>query len=133
MNIFKRIDHVEIIPMDVQATLRFYTEVLGFRISSRHPIALPPLKEVIYLRLGDGVVEIMVVDNPGKAPDDPWLGGYRAIAIEVDDMAEAVKYLTAKGVAIARQPVDLGDSYRAEIRDPDGLAIELRQWKKPGR
>jgi glyoxylase I family protein len=27
------------------------------------------------------------------------------------------------------EPVDLGDSFRGEIRDPDGLILELRQWK----
>jgi hypothetical protein len=30
---------------------------------------------------------------------------------------------------MAREPVDLGHSLRGEIRDPDGLIIELRQWK----
>jgi glyoxylase I family protein len=44
-------------------------------------------------------------------------------------MAKAVEYLKSQGIAMARQPVDLGDSFRGEIRDPDGLIIELRQWK----
>ncbi len=44
-------------------------------------------------------------------------------------MAKAVEYLKGKGVDIALEPVDLGDSLRGEIRDPDGLIIELRQWK----
>ncbi|MGM0656911.1 MAG: VOC family protein [Thermodesulfobacteriota bacterium] len=41
-------------------------------------------------------------------------------------MATAVDYLKGRGVAIARGPIDLGDSYRGELRDPDGLIIELR-------
>jgi hypothetical protein len=45
----------------------------------------------------------------------------------VEDIAKAVDYLKSKGIAIAREPVDLGDSLRGEIRDPDGLMIELRQ------
>ncbi len=44
-------------------------------------------------------------------------------------MAKTVDYLEAKGIAIVLEPVDLGDSFRGEIRDPDGLIIELRQWK----
>lgn len=44
-------------------------------------------------------------------------------------MAEAVEYLKCQGIAMAREPVDLGHSLRGEIRDPDGLIIELRQWK----
>jgi hypothetical protein len=44
-------------------------------------------------------------------------------------MAEAVEYLKGKGIDLAVEPVDLGGSFRGEIRDPDGLIIELRQWK----
>ena len=50
------------------------------------------------------------------------------IAIEVEDMDKAVEYLKAKGVEISSGPVVLGKSKRAEIKDPDGLSIELRQW-----
>jgi hypothetical protein len=49
--------------------------------------------------------------------------------LEVEDMAKAVNYLKDNRVVIAREPIDLGDSFRAEIRDPDHLLIELRQWK----
>jgi predicted enzyme related to lactoylglutathione lyase len=47
----------------------------------------------------------------------------------VDEMKKAVEYLKGKGVTILREPVDLGNSFRGEISDPDGLIIELRQWK----
>jgi glyoxylase I family protein len=50
------------------------------------------------------------------------------MAIEVDDMDRAVQYLKGKGVEVSRGPVTLGTSKRAEIKDPDGLSIELRQW-----
>jgi glyoxylase I family protein len=47
----------------------------------------------------------------------------------VEEMTAAVDYLQNKGIAIAMEPVDLGDSFRGEIRDPGGLILELRQWK----
>jgi glyoxylase I family protein len=50
------------------------------------------------------------------------------MAIEVDDMDRAVQYLKGKGVEVSWGPVTLGTSKRAEIKDPDGLSIELRQW-----
>lgn len=50
------------------------------------------------------------------------------IALEVEDMEKVIKYLTSKGVGISWGPVTLGKSQRAEIKDPDGLSIELRQW-----
>lgn len=126
---FKRVDHIEIVPRDAQKTLRFYTDILGFKIKSRHEINSPPMKEVIYLQLGDTVIEIISVDSPTAKSEFPWQIGYRAVALEVEDMVKAVDYLKRKGVDIAREPVDLGSSYRGEIRDPDGLIIELRQWK----
>ena len=126
---FKRIDHVEIIPRDAEATIKFYVEVLGFTIKQRILIERLPMREVIYLQLGDTVIEIIDVDNPQPKPDTPWQVGYCALALEVVDMQAAVKHLESRGVTISRAPVDLGDSLRGEFLDPDGLTIELRQWK----
>ena len=126
---FKRIDHVEIVPRNAEKTINFYTDILGFRMKSRNKVKMPPMREVIYLQLGDTVIEIISVDDPKLKSEIPWEVGYRGIALEVEDMAKAVDYLKGRGIAIAREPVDLGNSYRGEIRDPDGLIIELRQWK----
>lgn len=130
---FKRIDHVEIVPTDPERTIGFYCDVLGFRVKSRKEVNAPPTREVIYLGLADTVIEIISADAPQPRSQAPWEVGYRAIALEVDDMVSAVSYLKGKGIAIAREPVDLGDSFRGEIRDPDGLTIELRQWKQTNR
>jgi glyoxylase I family protein len=127
--IFKRVDHVEIVPRNAEETIDFYVNVLGFKIKNRKEMKVPPMKEVIYLELGDTVIEIISADNPKAKSTNSWEVGCRGIALEVEDMAKAVDYLKSKGITIAREPVDLGDSFRGEIRDPDGLIIELRQWK----
>ncbi|TLD42670.1 MAG: Lactoylglutathione lyase [Candidatus Jettenia ecosi] len=126
---FKRVDHVEIVPRNAEKTIDFYVDVLGFRIRSRKEMKMPPMREIVYIELGDTVIEIISVDDPKPKSENPWEIGYRAIALEVDDMAMAVDYLKGKGITIAREPIDLGNSFRGEIRDPDGLIIELRQWK----
>lgn len=126
---FKRIDHVEIVPSEPELTIDFYTAILGFEIRSRHEVAMPPMREVVYLELSDTVIEIIVADGPSPKSDSHWQVGYRGIALEVEDIAVAIDYLKGNGVVIAREPIDLGDSFRAEIRDPDHLLIELRQWK----
>jgi glyoxylase I family protein len=126
---FRRIDHVEIVPRDAEKTVDFYVDILGFSIRSRNDVKMPPMREVIYLELGDTVVEIISADDPEPKSEARWEVGYRGIALEVEDIAKAVEYLKGKGIAIAREPMDLGDSIRGEIRDPDGLIIELRQWK----
>jgi len=125
---FKRIDHVEIIPADFERTMAFYTDVLEFKVKQRIPLDNPPLAEIAYLTLGDTMMELIHVVAP--APATPGLPvGYRGIALEVEDMGKAVEYLQGKGVPITWGPMDLGDSLRAEIQDPDGLVIELRYWK----
>ena len=126
---FKRVDHVEIVPRNAEKTIDFYVNILSFRIRSRNEVKMQPMREVIYLELGDTVIEIISADDPKPKSEALWEVGYRGIALEVEDMTEAVNYLQGKGIAIAREPVDLGDSFRGEIRDPDGRIIELRQWK----
>lgn len=127
--IFKRIDHMEIVPKNPEVTIDFYVNTLGFRIKSRVDVKIPPMREVVYLELGDTVIEIIAVDDPNPKSEVLWEVGYRGIALEVTDMKNAVDYLQSKGVVMARELVDLGDSFRGEILDPDGLIIELRQWK----
>jgi catechol 2,3-dioxygenase-like lactoylglutathione lyase family enzyme len=125
---FKRIDHVEIVPSDLEASIAFYTEVLGFQFKERIPIGAPNLRQVVYLTLGDTTLELLDMVDPAPADDVPRVG-YRIMALEVDDMRETVAYLATKGITPSVRPMDVGGgSSRGEIRDIDGLSIELRQW-----
>jgi glyoxylase I family protein len=125
---FKKIDHIEIVPTDINRTIEFYVSILGFKIKDRFPVPMLPMKEIAYLELGGTVIELISVEKPATAPQDPWKVGYRAIAIEIDDMDSTVNYLKSKGIPITWGPAAAGKSKRAEIQDPDGLPIELRQW-----
>ncbi len=125
---FKKIDHVEIIPGNADITIDFYTNILNFKVKERKKIDKPPMKEVIFLELNDTIIELVSVQNPSPRSADPWQIGYRMFALEVEDMDEAIAYLKSKEVEISMGPVNLGKSKRAEIKDPDGLSIELRQW-----
>ncbi len=125
---FKRIDHFEIIPENFEKTINFYTEILGFKTKER--LKLPPgmpFREIVFLSLGDTMIEVL--DYVSKAPmaKEPQVG-YRMLAIEVDNMDSTIKYLKEKGVALTWGPMAAGKSIRAEIVDPSGLGIELRQW-----
>lgn len=126
---FKRVDHMEIVASDAEKTIAFYVNILGFRVKSRNEVKMAPMREIIFLELGDTIIEIISVDDPKPKSEDLWQVGYRGIALEVEDMTKAVDYLRSKGVSLAVNPVNLGDSFRGEIRDPDGLIIEIRQWK----
>lgn len=125
---FIRIDHVEILPGDFDRSMAFYQDVLEFRLVSRMPVQAGPLKEIDYLQLGDTVIELLNMENPAPMSGSMTVG-YHSIALEVESMENATAYLRDHGVSVTWGPVDLGVSIRAEITDPDGLTIELREWK----
>ena len=129
---FKRIDHVEIVTDQPDRTEAFYTEVLGFRVKLRDRVERSGLGVPIgltYLELGGTVVELISYESAAvdPAPTGEHLG-YRMIALEVEDMQQAAEYLKGKGVDIVWGPLVRETYARAEIRDPGGNHIELRQW-----
>jgi catechol 2,3-dioxygenase-like lactoylglutathione lyase family enzyme len=84
---------------------------------------------LVYLDLGGTVVKLIAYEGTqvDPAPQTEHLG-YRMIALEVDDMQKTADYLRTKGVDIVWGP-RVRESYsRAEICDPNGFHIELRQW-----
>ena len=127
--LFKRIDHLELVPSDTEKSLDFYINILGFKIKSRLVLNMPPVKEVIFIELGDTVMDVLSVESPAEKSKEKFRVGFRGFAIEVEDMTKAVEHLEKNNVPITVKPVDIGDSFRGEIRDPDGFMIELRQWK----
>jgi catechol 2,3-dioxygenase-like lactoylglutathione lyase family enzyme len=129
--VFKRVDHIEIVTDRASETERFYTEILGFRVRARDHIERPGAGglDLTYLDLGGTTVELIAFHGVAVAsePEREHLG-YRMMALEVADMNAVAAYLKTKGVEIVWGPV-VRDAYaRAEICDPNGFRIELRQW-----
>lgn len=129
---FKRIDHIEVLTAAPERTIAFYVGVLGFRERERVRVPTTPSGplELAYLELGGTMLEVMCYPEAKSiAPrsTEPRLG-WQCLALEVDDMDAALAALKEKGVAAAWGPVKRPDYARAEIRDPDGNPIELRQW-----
>ncbi len=129
---FKRIDHVEIVTNQPEQTVAFYTDVLGFKVRSRDRIDRSSLgvpMNLTYLDLGDTTVELIAYEGGAvePLPQHEHLG-YRMMALEVDDMQRTIEYLGTKGVEIVWGPKTRETYARAEIRDPNGYHIELRQW-----
>jgi glyoxylase I family protein len=129
---FKRIDHIELLTADPKRAVAFYSGVLGFR--ERERMRIPKTSsgalDLVYLELGDTTVEVMCYPEaksiPARSPEQRL--GWQCLALEVDDMDSALTMLKERGVAAAWGPVKRPNYARAEIRDPDGNPIELRQW-----
>jgi glyoxylase I family protein len=132
---FKRIDHIELVTARPERAVAFYTAVLGFRVRSRASVPATPLGplEIAYLELGGTTVELMCYPQADPPPREAGERlGWRMMAIEVGDMDAALAYLRDKGVECTWGPKKRPDYARAEIRDPDGNSIELRQWIDAG-
>lgn len=128
---FKRIDHIELLTAHPQRAIEFYTGVLGFKVRARDRVPHTPLGplDLVYLELGGTTVELMCYPDTtlGKRILEERLG-YRMMAVEVEDMDGALVLLKARGIEPSWGPVRRPAYARAEIRDPDGNPIELRQW-----
>jgi glyoxylase I family protein len=128
---FKRIDHIELVTANADRAVQFYTDILGFTVRRRDRVSSTPLGplDLVYLDLGGTTVELM--SYPDAKPAAPPSGerlGYRMMALEVENMEGALALLKSKGIEATWGPIKRPTYARAEISDPDGNAIELRQW-----
>jgi len=123
-----RIDHVHAVALDLDESISFYGK-LGFRLLRK--VEFGPAdgrRRLAYVGHGDSVIELVGPRNP----DNPGGGGTgeRPFAMYVDDAEAVVTELEALGVEIDTRPRPgfSFDGKTAVIRDPSGLAIELREW-----
>ena len=122
------IDHVEVVTRDMKKSIEFYTNVLGFSTHSRHKFdGSRGMTEIVYLKLGDSMLELLEFPDADEVGEGPQVG-VRMFALRVSDMDEEVERLKGLGVEISQPPRNLGVSKRGEIKDPNGISIELRQW-----
>jgi catechol 2,3-dioxygenase-like lactoylglutathione lyase family enzyme len=128
--ISKRLMHVGIIVMDLDAEYRFYTEVLGFKETWRGSKSGTTLSWV-NLRVpdGDDYVEFMLYKEP---PGATRRGEAHHLCLEVPDVEASVAALKAKaydkiyGREIAVR-VGTNRKRQANIYDPDGARTELME------
>lgn len=129
---FKRIDHIELLTAAPERAVQFYVGTLGFRERERMRIPATPNGplDLVYLELGGTTLEVMCypeAKNVAPRAKEQRLG-WQCLALEVQDMDAALAHLKARGIEPAWGPMKRPEYARAEIRDPDGNPIELRQW-----
>ena len=131
----ERVDHLEVYSKDIERTLDFYVNTLGFTLWRRTESARDDGSslQLACVRLGDMMVEIIKAEPDAlDEPVDQTRVGLRMFALRVDDMAKTVEYLESKGVEFYQAPREtpVFEGLRAEILDPDGIRIELREWQR---
>ncbi len=113
-----KIKYATIIVRNMEESIKFYTEVMGFEIDSQHK---PVPGVIITLLKGQGETMIELIKN---LDDD--IGIY-SVGMDIEDLHSTVEELKSKGANITREPVKITVGSLAFIEDPNGVKIALIQ------
>lgn len=144
----RSIMHVSFLTDNMDEMIRFYTEILGFKLTvlTKYRQYLnrddrPQMKAIaqkdpdrivnVYLDAGNGQFVELLGASEGLKPHDQWNTsiGYSHFALLVDDINEAYDGFIKKGVTpdtkISKGP---SETYQFWITDPDGNRFEVMQY-----
>ena len=150
----RAIDHINIVVADLARSVKFYTELLGFR--KTHDVVMEGdwIEAIIGLKGVKGLVAF--VELPGGGPRIELLQyvapagktlplnsqantlGLRHMAFRVEDIAGMSAKLKAAGVTLFSDPVKVpqgvvkfaaGDKTLVYFLDPDGVILELAEYR----
>ncbi len=117
---------VNLYTADIEAALRFYRDLLGFRETFRTPRQGVP--EHVELRLNDFSLGLGTVEAARRVHGvEPATGvPVMVVVVWTDDVEEAFQRLRSSGVPVLQAPHDTGnDNRNALLQDPDGNLVEI--------
>lgn len=149
------IDHLNLVVHDLNTTVRFYCDLLGFRETNRATLqgdwidtvaGLPGIKaDVVFLELleapGNPRIEVLQYHTPTgqNLPANSLANtmGLRHFAFRITGMQQTVAALRAAGVRFLGEPVQVPDGILRDTTvkktlcyflDPDGVLLELAEY-----
>ncbi len=129
-----RILHTMLRVADLDASLKFYTDVLGMKLFRKkdYPDGRFTLAFVGYGSEEQGAIELTHNWHTYKYDHGDAFGH---VAVEVDDAYQACDRIKAAGGKVTREagPMKHGTTVIAFVEDPDGYKIELIQKGTSGR
>lgn len=121
----KQIGHLAIIVKDMEASLHFYCNVLGFSKAFE-------LKDdqgdpwIVYLKVGNGQFIELFYGGENKIEPVPKLIGFDHLCFEVDDIQETATQIKTNGWELDVEPQKGKDhNDQCWVKDPDGNRIEF--------
>lgn len=127
MKPFVRIDHVTLLVEDLERSVKFYTEKLGFEI--RGETKPEGNRKTIFLRSGDACFDFygMIEGKPAHHERQENEAGVVHIALKVSDFEETYTELVKRGVKFYIGPFYQTKSGRriAFFKDPDGNSLHI--------
>jgi lactoylglutathione lyase len=123
---FQRIDHVAFTVKNREKSIRFYEDFFGFRLYYEHDVPVPVIEKIVYLKLGDTVLELI------HMPEGPSIQGFH-FCLESDNFEEDYQRLKNAGIPVDTEPHPAGarepreEGWRRVVfLGPDGEQIEFR-------
>jgi len=115
-----KLDHIGIYVSDLNKSLKFYTEIFGFKLVDQFSSGEA---KIATLDLGGGLLEL--VQRPGS-PGTPPVGNWSHLAIHEPEFDETVAKLDAK--KIEKRLVTMANGNRlCFFNDLDGHTIEIME------
>ena len=142
-----RLSHIGLCVSELERSVRFYCDLLGFREHSRLAVAGEPARTLlgldaldlraVYLEREGTFIELLHFPEPGATggpgPRPVNQLGLTHLSLRVDDFDATVAELAARGVEVmesSRIGNPAFDAHAVFVKDPDGLRIEL--YESPG-
>ena len=148
------IDHLNIVVSDLERSVKFYTEVLGFKKTNSAHLEGEWIESIVGIR--DVIADVVFIVAPAgepriellcyKSPTGESIAansfantvGLRHIALRVEDIQSSAKKLKDAGVKLLSEPVtvptsvvthDAGHKMLCYFHDPDGVLLEITEYK----
>lgn len=122
---FNKVHHVAVICSNYEISKKFYVEKLGLKVV-REVYRKERQSYKLDLQLGNSQIELFSFPNAPKRLSHPEGCGLRHLALEVDDIEQAIKELESNGIEV--EPIRVDEFTLRKFtffQDPDKLPIEL--------
>ena len=120
------VDHLALICSDLEATVRFYTEILGMRLTKVMPNRDEPTSTHIFLDMGGGN-QLAFFDFPEKGPARTvrGVGSMHHIALKARPEQLRAILTTLQEKQIPYSLHGSAESGSVYVRDPDDILVEV--------
>jgi catechol 2,3-dioxygenase-like lactoylglutathione lyase family enzyme len=105
---------------DQDAALNFYTEALGFKVTTDQPFT--PTQRWIEVMIPGADTGLALFTPPGQ---EDRVGKFQSVSFWCDDVVSTAEALKRKGVAFVKEPKEESWGTAAVFRDPDGNQFVL--------
>ena len=120
------VDHLALICSDLDATIRFYTEVLGMRLTKVMTNRDEPTSTHIFLDMGGGN-QLAFFDFPEKGPAKTvrGVGSMHHVALKAQPAQLRAILSTLQEKSIPHSLHGSAESGSVYVRDPDDILVEV--------